>query len=172
MSMSAQQLQHEAEDSGLEQGDIIQDAKFFQDAAMEYQLAYQSLEEKYNHQVVLVKVASDALKASESCVSVMQEELMALQCIITKLISKRMLETQVSQYEHQLSTVQTYTHDQLAIVQLQEQVQVLQVSLASQRDLPSVGASQREVDLQEEVFNFIPGTWSTPTGVHCSLPFT
>ena len=49
MSTSAQQLQGETEDSGLEQGDIIQDAQFFQDAAMEYQLAYQSLEEKYNH---------------------------------------------------------------------------------------------------------------------------
>ena len=39
MSMSAQQQQREAEDSGSEQGDIIQDAQFFQDAATEYQLA-------------------------------------------------------------------------------------------------------------------------------------
>ena len=79
MSMSAQQLQHEAEDSGSEQGDIIQYAQLFQDAAMECQLAYQSLEGKYNHQAVLVKEASEALNASESCVSVMQEDLMALQ---------------------------------------------------------------------------------------------
>ena len=74
-----QQLQHEAEDSGLEQGDIIQDDQLFQDAATEYQLAYQSLDKKYNHQAVLVKEASEALKASESHVSVLQEELMALQ---------------------------------------------------------------------------------------------
>ena len=39
MSMSVQQLQCEAEDGGSEQGDIIQDAQFFQDAATEYQLA-------------------------------------------------------------------------------------------------------------------------------------
>ena len=80
MLMSSQQQQHEAEDSGSEQGDIIQDALFFQDAATEYQLAYQSLEEKYNYQAVLVKEASEALKAPEIHVSVMQEELMALQC--------------------------------------------------------------------------------------------
>ena len=71
----------------------------------------------------------------------------------------------VSQYEHQLSTVQTHTHDhQSVIVQLQEQVQVLQVLLASQRDLPLVGASQREVDLWEEVFNFVPGMVNTNRG--------
>ena len=78
MSMSVPQSQHEAEDSGLEQGDIVQDAQFFQDAATEYQLAYQSLDEKYTQQAVLVKEASEALKASESPVSVFQEELMAL----------------------------------------------------------------------------------------------
>ena len=39
---SAQQLQHEMEDSGSEHGDIVQDAQLFQDAALEYQIAYQS----------------------------------------------------------------------------------------------------------------------------------
>ena len=77
---SVQQLQREAEDSSLESGDIVQDAQFFQDAATEYQLAYQSLDEKYTHQAVLVKEASEALKASESRVSELQEELMALRC--------------------------------------------------------------------------------------------
>ena len=38
--------------------DIVQDAKFFQEAATEYQLAYQSLDQKYSHQAVLVKEAS------------------------------------------------------------------------------------------------------------------
>ena len=61
--------------------------------------------------------------------------------------------------------MQAHTHNhQSTIVQLQEQVQVLLVSLASQRDLPSVSASIREVDLQEEVFNFIPGTVNTNRG--------
>ena len=66
---SAHHLQWEVNDSGSEAGDIIQDAQFFQDAATEYQLAYQSLDEKYTHQAVLVKEASEALKASESRVS-------------------------------------------------------------------------------------------------------
>ena len=35
MSMSMLQSQHEAEDSGSEQGDIVQDAQFFQDVATE-----------------------------------------------------------------------------------------------------------------------------------------
>ena len=47
MSMSVPESQREAEDSGSEHDDIIQDAQFFQDAATEYQLAYQSLDEKY-----------------------------------------------------------------------------------------------------------------------------
>ena len=75
MSTYAQQPQREVEEAELEHGDIIEDAQFFHDAATEYQLAYQSLEEKYNHQAILVKEASEALKASESCVSAMQEEL-------------------------------------------------------------------------------------------------
>ena len=71
----------------------------------------------------------------------------------------------VSQYEHQLTSVQSCTHDhQSAIMQLQEQVQALQVSLASQRDLPSVGATQEEVDLREQVFNYVPGTVNTNRG--------
>ena len=75
-----QKPQCEAEESGSEHGDIIQDTHFFQDTALEYQSAYQSLEDKYSHQAILVKEASDALKALESCVSAMQEELMTLKC--------------------------------------------------------------------------------------------
>ena len=78
MSTSTQQPQHELEESGLEHGDIVQDAQFFQDAAVEYQMAYQSLEDKYTHQAILMKEASEALKASESHVSAMEEELMTL----------------------------------------------------------------------------------------------
>ena len=42
-------VQQEVDDSGSQVGDIIQDAQFFQDAATEYQLAYQSLDEKYTY---------------------------------------------------------------------------------------------------------------------------
>ena len=153
--VSAQQSQWEAEDRGLEAGDIIQDAQFFRDAATEYQLAYQSLDEKSTQQAVLVKEASEALKASESRVSVLQEELMALKHSHEADIHKAVGQV-VFQYKHQLTTAQSRTCEhQSAIAQLQRQVQALQISLASQKDLPSVGASQEEVDLREEVFNFV-----------------
>ena len=58
--------------------DIVQDAKFFQEVATEYQLAYQSLDRKYSHQAVLVKEASKALKDSESHVVELWEEVNAL----------------------------------------------------------------------------------------------
>ena len=112
----------------------------------------------------MVKEASEALKASESRVSAMQEELMTLQHNREADI-QRAVGNVVSQYEHQLSSVQSHTHDhQSAIERLQEQIQVLQVSVASQRDLPSVGTSQREVDLREKVFKFIPGMVNTNRG--------
>ena len=76
--MSMHHLQWEVDDSGSETSDIVQDAQFFQGAATEYQMAYQSLDEKYTHQAVLVKEASEALRASESHVTMLQEELMAL----------------------------------------------------------------------------------------------
>ena len=52
-------VQQEVNDSESEAGDIVRDAQFFQDAATEYQLAYQSLDEKYTQQAVLVKQASE-----------------------------------------------------------------------------------------------------------------
>ena len=55
--------------SGSEEDDIIHDAKFFQDAVTEFQQAFQSLDEKYTHQSILDKEASEPLKASESHVA-------------------------------------------------------------------------------------------------------
>ena len=54
------------DETGSGTGDIADDAKLFQDAATEYQLAYQSLDKKYSEQAMLVHEASEALKVSES----------------------------------------------------------------------------------------------------------
>ena len=108
---SSQQSQWEAEDRGSESGDIIQDAQFFQDAATEYQLTYQSLDEKYTHQAVLVKEASEALKAPESRVSVLQEELMALKHSHEADIHKAVSQV-VSQYLPQCSPTLANTSQQ------------------------------------------------------------
>ena len=152
-----QQPQHEMEDIDSEHGDIIQDAQFFQDTAMEYQVTYHSLEDKYTYQAVLMKEASEALQASESWASAMQQELLALKCIIMKLTFKMAVSNawfcsiSNSSLPHSLTL--------MIISQLscsyRDQVRKLQLSLASQGDLPSVGTSQGEVDLWEEVFNFM-----------------
>ena len=107
---SAHHLQWEVDDSGSEAGDIVQDAQFFQDAETEYQLAYQSLDEKYTHQAVLGKEASEALKASKSHVSVLQEELMALKRNCEADIQQAVGQA-VSQYEHQLQSAQSLTRE-------------------------------------------------------------
>ena len=103
---SAHHLQREVNDSGSEAGNIIQDAQFFQDAVTEYQLAYQSLDEKYTHQAILVKEASEALKASEGHVTMLQEELMALKLNCNAHIQQALGQV-VSQYEQQLTTEQS-----------------------------------------------------------------
>ena len=127
-------------------------------------MAYQSLEDKYTHQAILMKEASEALQALESQVSAMQKELTILKHDCEADIPKA-VDHAVLQYQHQLSSAQSHAlNHQSAITKLQDQVRVLQVSLASQRDLPSVGASQGEVDLQEEVFNFVPGIVNTNSG--------
>ena len=51
-----------------------------------------------------------------------------------------------------------------AISELQGQGQALQVSLTSQRDLPSVGVTQEGMNLRDEVFNYVPGTVNTNRG--------
>ena len=107
---STYHLQWDIDDSGLETGDIIQDAKIFQEVATEYQLVYQSLDAKYTHQAVLVKEASEALKASESHVAELQEELMALKQNRNNDIQQAVGQV-VSQYEQKLSTEQSHTQE-------------------------------------------------------------
>ena len=144
--------------------DIVQNAKFFQEAATEYQLAYQSLDEKYTHQAVLVKEASKALKASESRVAELREEVNALKQTRESDIQQAVGQV-VSQYEQRLSSEQSHTQQhQSAIAELQGQVQALQVSLSSWRELPSVGAIQEGVNLRDENFNYVPGTVNTNRG--------
>ena len=144
--------------------DIVQDAKFFQEVATEYQLAYQSLDEKYTHQAVLVKEASEALKASESDVAELWEEVNALKQTRESDIQQAVRQA-VSQYEQCLSSEQSCTQQhQSAIAELQGQVQALQVSLSSQRELPSVGATQEGINLRDKIFNYVPGTVNTNRG--------
>ena len=155
------------DEMGSGTGDIADDAKFFQDAATEYQLAYQSLDKKYSEQAVLVHEASEALKASESHAKELQKELDALKKNRDSDIQMA-VGGAVLQYEQHLSTEQSQAQDQqTTIAELQGQIQALQESITSQKDLPSVpseGVTQEGENLRDKVFNYVPGTVNTRRG--------
>ena len=65
--------------SGLHTGDLLKDAKFYQDIAIELQTAYKTLESRFTQQARLMKEASGALHAAESQASKRQQELLGLQ---------------------------------------------------------------------------------------------
>ena len=71
------------------------------------------------------------------------------------------------QYEEQLSSVtqKLQAKDLCHVQKLQDQVHTLEISLASQTNLPSVAQSKEEVDLCKEVFNYVPGTVNTRRGM-------
>ena len=68
-----------------------------------------------------------------------------------------------------MSATQSLQAKDRAVQKLQDQVCALEISLASQANLPSVGQSQEEVDLHKEVFDYIPGTVNTRQGSHLSV---
>ena len=125
------------------------------------------LDKKYSEQAVLVHEASEALKVSESCTKELQKELDALkkngESDIQMAVGGAVL-----QYKELLSTEQSRTQDQQAtIAELQGQIQALQESMTSQKDLPSVpseGVTQEGKNLREKVFNYVPGTVNTRRG--------
>ena len=155
------------DETGSGTGDIVDDAKLFQDAATEYQLAYQSLDKKYSEQAVLVHEASEALKVSEGRTKELQQELDALKKNRESDIQLA-IGGAVLQYEELLTTEQSRAQDQQAtIAELQGQIKALQESLTSQKDLPSVpseGLTQEGENLREKVFNYVPGTVNTRRG--------
>ena len=155
------------DETGSGTGDIVDDAKLFQDAATEYQLAYQSLDKKYSEQAVLVHEASEALKVSEGRTKELQQELDALKKNRESDIQLA-IGGAVLQYEELLTTEQSRAQDQQAtIAELQGQIKALQESLTSQKDLPSVpseGLTQEGQNLREKVFNYVPGTVNTRRG--------
>lgn len=155
--------------------DLIEDAKFYQDTALNYQNAYEfvhvqqvELQSKYSAQSYLMEEALVAIKAAE-----------AQQCHQDLLYAKHNCQSEiesavsraVEQYKVHLSTaqasLQTWDHEhRLAIQKLQDKIQSLEVSLASQVNLPSVGVSQSHngAGFHSEVFNFIPGTVNKQRG--------
>ena len=132
--------------------DLIEDAKFYQDAAIGHQDAYETLriqqeelQHRYIQQAQLVEEASEALRDAEAESSMRHQEFVTLQqqweADIQHAINKAM-----SQYQLQLSSVksswqQKDQEHQNSIQKLQEQVHLLELLLAGQATLPSVGTS-------------------------------
>ena len=65
-SRSLQSQVDEESLGGLVTSDLLEDAKFYQDVAVELQTAYNTWQKRFNHQSRLIKEASAALHAAET----------------------------------------------------------------------------------------------------------
>ena len=153
---------------GLVTGDLLEDAKFYQDVAVELQTAYDTLQKRFNHQSCLMEEASGALHAAESQASRRQRELFEVQRDYEANVQQAIGEA-VMEYREQLTIAkkdrQLKDHEHQRVVhKLQDQVRALELSLAGQATLPSVRHTQEGADLRKEVFDYLPGTVNTRRG--------
>ena len=74
-------LQSQVEESigGLVTSNLLEDAKFYQDVAVELQTTYDTLQQRFTQQARLMEEASGALHAAESQASKRQRELLKVQ---------------------------------------------------------------------------------------------
>ena len=166
---SLQVLDSESRMGAIGTANLIEDAKFYQDTELEYQDAYETLwlqqeelQHRYTQQAQLVQEASEALRAAEVQSSIRQQEFVALQSQWEAEI-RQAIDEAVSQYQHKLSSTQSSLQQkdkehQQSIQKFQDQMQVLELSLACQATLPSVVPSHSRPGLRQEVFNILPGT--------------
>ena len=148
---------------------LLEDIKYFHNAALSYQDAYEALQlqqaelqTKFTEQAQLVQEASEALKAVEAESTARQQEIATLrdqwEADIQQAVGQAMV-----QYRDQLSSAQANLQQrdqehQQSIQKLQDQVRALELSLAGQATLPSVAASSNRTGLCQEVFDILPGT--------------
>ena len=78
-SGSSQLRVEEESMSGLVNGNLLEDAKFYQDIAVELQTAYDTLQQRFAQQAHLMEEASGALHAADSQVSQRQWKLLKVQ---------------------------------------------------------------------------------------------
>ena len=153
-----QDIEYLGESGEIHMGDLLEDAKIYQDAAFEYQSAYDALclqqeemQSRYTQQVHLIEEASGALRAAETESSQIYQEIINLQKKQDVDI-QHAINNAVAQYQLQLITVksslqQKKQEHQHSVQKLQDQVHSLELSLASQASLPSVGSSPSEAGL-------------------------
>ena len=167
-----------AEDDHLDHVDLIEDAKFYKNATLDYQNAYEvlhvqqvELQSKYSTQSYLMEKALAAIKAAKAEVQQWHQEFLDAKCDCQSEIESAVSRA-VEQYQVQLSTAQSSLQaqdceHQLAIQKLQDKIQSMEVLLSSQVNLLSVGVSPSHdgVGLCSEVFNFMLGTVNKQRGM-------
>ena len=151
---------------GISQEDLIEDAKFYQDAAINYQNAYEAL-------LAQQAELQGKFKAQSTQFRRLQWPLMLLKVrpkpnIKTQKEVDSVVSRMAEQYKVQLTSAQGSLQSKdlehrLEVQRLQETIHALQVSLTEQGapSLPSVGVSQQvpcSSALWDEVFNIILGT--------------
>ena len=157
--------------------DLVQDAKFYQDTALELQGAYKNLYQwqvelqgKYDEQSKLLKEVSAAIKAADAEAKQRHQALLYVQCNKQQEFNQA-IEGAVQQYKVQLNTAQSklqakdWEH-QLTIKQLQDKISMLEVTSTSQANLPSVATSnpQEMRSLHSQIFGYVLGTVNTKRG--------
>ena len=147
----------------MDHANLIKDAKFYQDAVLDYQNGYAALhgqlielQGRYSIQASLIEEASAAVKFVEAEAQCQHQQLLDVQHDYQVEIEAAVTRA-IEQYKVQLNNAQS---------SLQSKVQSLEVSLASQVNLPSVGVTHPHdgSDLCKEVFNFLPGTVNKQCG--------
>ena len=140
----------------MSQEDLIEDAKFYQDVAINYQNAYEvllaqqaELQDKFKAQSCLMEEASAAIHAAETEAQQHHQELLHLRQEHQKEVDS-VVSRVAEQYKVQLTSAQGSLQSwdlkhKLEVQKLQEKIHTLEVSLASQgaSNLPSVGVSQQ-----------------------------
>ena len=155
---SSQVLNSEEGVGAINTVNLIKDVRYYQDAALGYQYAYETLQlqqeelqHQFTQQAQLVQEASEALPAAEVESSIHQQEIVALQSQWDIDIQCAM-DKAVSQYQDQLSSMQSHLQrknkeHQQSIQKLQDQVRALELSLAGQATLPSMVTSSNKAGL-------------------------
>ena len=157
--------------------DLVEDAKLYQDVAVELQGAYKDLyqkqvelERKYEEQSNLLKEASVAIQAMETEAKQRHQDLLDVQRG-KQFEFNQAISSAVEQYKVQLNAAQSNLQvcdqeHQLMIQQLQNKISLLEVTSASQANLLSVATSnnQEAQGLHSQVFDYILGTVSTKWG--------
>ena len=157
-------------DDGPLAQDLIENVKFYQDVALNYQNTYEALlaqqtelQGRFQAQSSLSEEHLAAIHAAEVEAQQCHQELLNLKNEHQKEVYSAVSRA-AGQYKAQLSSAQGSLQSQdlkhrLETQKLQENIHFLEVSLASQTsNLPSVGVSQTQSGTAfQEVFNLIPG---------------